>query len=48
MLAVVLLEDIVPAEYLLRKIDKYIDFESICDKVRKVCGCFRATIKNFT
>lgn len=30
----VILEDLVPAEHLLRKIDKYIDFEFIRDAVR--------------
>jgi hypothetical protein len=30
----VILEDLVPADHLLRKIDTYIDFEFIRDKVR--------------
>lgn len=33
-LEMVILEDLVPADHLLRKIDKYIDFEFIRDKVR--------------
>lgn len=33
-LEMVILEDLVPADHLLRKIDKYIDFEFIRDAVR--------------
>src|SRR5690606_39284364 len=33
-LEMVILEDLVPADHLLRKIDKYIDFEFIRNKVR--------------
>lgn len=33
-LEIVILEDLVPADHLLRKIDEYIDFEFISDKVR--------------
>lgn len=33
-LEMVVLEDLVPKDHLLRKIDKYIDFEFIRDKVR--------------
>jgi transposase len=33
-LEMVILEDLVPADHLLRKLDKYIDFEFIRDKVR--------------
>jgi transposase len=38
-LEMVILEDLVPADHLLRKLDKYIDFEFIRDKVRHLyCG----------
>ena len=38
-LEMVILEDLVPKDHLLRKIDKYIDFEFIRDKVRHLyCG----------